>query len=265
MAIRAVIWDIDDTLFDYDTSDRDAALAHLEAEGCLDGYASPAAAHGHWRTVMEEHFGRFLAREITFTEQRRARARAVLAVTHPDLPALDDAAADAWFARYDVHFRDAWRLFPDVLPALDALAAYRHGILSNAGFEGQLGKLRAFSLEARFDAVLCADQLPRPKPAPEAFHAACSALGVSPVEAAYVGDRPDTDAGAAAAAGLTGVWIDRTGGSGRIPPAVIRIRTLAELPSPLSNASCQQMSSRGQSHAQGMDPGHRPVISRYGR
>lgn len=229
MPIRAVIWDIDDTLFDYDNADREAALGHLEAEGCLAAYGSPKAAFAHWRAVMEQVFGRFLVREITFEEHRRERVRTVLAAARPGL-LLTDEEADEWYARYEQRYEAAWRLFPDVLPALDALTpAYRHGILSNSGLRNQERKLRAFGIHDRFEVVLCADELGHSKPAPEAFHAACEELGVRPDEAAYVGDRPDTDALAATAAGLTGIWIDRDG-TVQSPPGVLRIDTLTRLP-----------------------------------
>ena len=38
MPIRAVLWDIDDTIFDYARADRTGMRPHLEAEGLPDGY-----------------------------------------------------------------------------------------------------------------------------------------------------------------------------------------------------------------------------------
>ncbi|MGQ4380032.1 HAD family hydrolase, partial [Streptomyces sp. SAS_267] len=37
MSIDAVVWDIDDTLFDYTSADRAGIRDHLAAEGLLDG------------------------------------------------------------------------------------------------------------------------------------------------------------------------------------------------------------------------------------
>lgn len=67
------------------------------------------------------------------------------------------------------------------------------------------------------------------KPAAGIFRTACAGLGVPPGEAAYVGDRLVTDARGAAAAGLTGIWLDR---SGDPPPdlEVTRITSLTALP-----------------------------------
>jgi phosphoglycolate phosphatase len=52
-----------------------------------------------------------------------------------------------------------------------------------------------------FDAVIGADDVPAPKPAPDALHAALGRVGVEPGRALYVGDHP-VDARAAAQAGV---------------------------------------------------------------
>src|SRR5436190_23552814 len=98
MPLRAVLWDLDDTLFDYTGSDRAGALRHLEAEGLVAAYGGQEAALRRWREVMETEFARFLAGEVGFLDHRRARARTFLGV------ALSDAEADAWFSRYIAHY-----------------------------------------------------------------------------------------------------------------------------------------------------------------
>lgn len=84
-------------------------------------------------------------------------------------------------------------------------------MLSNSSVTNQDRKLRALGIRDRLEVMLCADELGHAKPAPEAFLAACDALGLAPGEVAYVGDRHDLDACAADAAGLWGIWLDREG------------------------------------------------------
>ena len=75
------------------------------------------------------------------------------------------------------------------------------------------------------------------KPDARIFALACERFDVHPAQAVYVGDRLETDAVGAAGAGLTGVWLDRSG-AGAVdevaahgPAAGIpTITTLAELP-----------------------------------
>ncbi|MFF8279392.1 HAD family hydrolase [Streptomyces lateritius] len=224
MPIRAVLWDIDDTIFDYARADVTGMREHLTAEGLVDGFDSVDQALRRWQELTVVHWRRFEAGGVDFLEQRRERVRDFL-----DAPALTAAEADGWFERYLTHYEAAWELFPDAVPVLDALAAdYRHAVLSNSSIRNQDRKLRMLGVRDRFEAVVCAAELGFAKPAAEAFHAACAALGLRPGEVAYVGDQPDIDARGAALAGLTGIWLDRGGRGGR--PELTRITDLHQLP-----------------------------------
>ncbi|KIF07138.1 hydrolase [Streptomyces sp. RSD-27] len=230
MPIRAVLWDIDDTLFDYTGADAAGLSRHLRDEGLGERHGTPAEALAEWRRVTERHWARFAAGEVTFRGQRQDRVRDFLG--RPD---LGDDEADAWFDRYVAHYQAAWALFPDVLPALDALAGrYRHGVLSNSSEANQDPKLRRLGLRDRFEVLVCAAELGVSKPDAAAFLAACGALGLRPSEVAYVGDQPEIDARGARDAGLTAVWLDRDGGRGPGPAGVHRIEGLGGLPALLA-------------------------------
>ncbi|MER7832125.1 HAD family hydrolase [Streptomyces sp. NPDC095602] len=223
MAIRAVLWDIDDTIFDYATADRAGMRRHLRDEGLAAGSGGVEDALRRWREATALHWARFAAGETTWEEQRRDRVRTFLGT------ALGDDEADAWFERYLAHYEAAWALFPDTLPVLDVLAAgYRHAVLSNSSLLNQDRKLRVLGVRDRFEAVLCAADIGVSKPEAAAFHAACDALGLPPDEVVYVGDHPDIDARGAVEAGLRGVWLDRAGLGGR--PGLTRITDLHQLP-----------------------------------
>ncbi|MGW1803606.1 HAD family hydrolase [Streptomyces sp. NPDC002078] len=227
MTIRAVVWDVDDTLFDYTRADRQGMRAHLAAEGLLAGYDGPEQALARWREITDRQWARFSAGEATFEGQRRDRVRIFLDVD------LTDDEADAWFQRYIGHYEAAWSVFPDVLPALEALSAsHRHAVLSNSSITVQEHKLRTLGLLDRFEVVLCAAELGVSKPEAAAFLAACEALGLPPHEVAYVGDHPEIDGRGAAEAGLLSVWIDRGKGSAPAAGEAVcrRISALAELP-----------------------------------
>ncbi|MFD7669044.1 HAD family hydrolase [Streptomyces sp. NPDC059788] len=230
MTIEAVLWDVDDTLFDYTGSDRAGALRHIEAEGLLGGYPDAECALGRWRECMEVAFGRFLSGELGFLEHRRERARTFLG------EALSDDEADAWFGRYVALYEAAWTLFPDSVQALTDLAPLaRQGVLSNSSVRNQERKLRALGIRDHFEVVLCADGVGHAKPAAEAFLAACDAMELAPERVVYVGDKLDVDAIGARDAGLGAVWVDRVGAEAEtpeedVPDGVARIGSLAELP-----------------------------------
>lgn len=225
-AIKAVLFDVDDTLFDYHGASRAGILGYLAALG----EAADDAAYARWLDLERTAYTRFLAQELTFLGQRRERARAMAA------RALSDAEADAWFDGYRAHFEAAWTTFPDVHAALTALAGYRLGVLSNSDTAYQRDKLARLGLGEVFDVVLGTDLAGAAKPEPAAFLAGCAALGTDPAETAYVGDLLDVDAFGAAAAGLRGVWLDRSSAAGpaaatAMPVAgVVRVASLGELP-----------------------------------
>ncbi|WP_018222313.1 HAD family hydrolase [Salinispora pacifica] len=225
--IEAVLWDVDDTLFDFTGSDRRALSRHFQAEG-LPG---SAASVERWQQVTEVAYGRLAAGELTYEECQRQRVNGFLGRT------LNDVEADAWLRRYTALFERAWTAFPDVTAALAALP-YRHGILSNSSTAHQERRLTALGLRHHFEVLLCADRLARAKPDPSAFLAGCEALGLPPDAVAYVGDQLDTDAVAARDAGLVGIWLDRARSTAAatsrstvpVPVGVHRIPSLADLP-----------------------------------
>jgi 2-haloalkanoic acid dehalogenase type II len=79
-----------------------------------------------------------------------------------------------------------------------------------------------------FDAVVGADTFGSDKPDRRIFEGALRLLGVAPGEAAFVGDKPETDGGAAKV-GMRFFWLDRKG-KGGAPEWSERIESLAEMP-----------------------------------
>ncbi len=121
---------------------------------------------------------------------------------------------------------DAWHVFDDVLPTLDALA--RHGtrlaVVSN--WDDRLEPLLArLGLRDRFEVVVVSCHAGFTKPAPEIFAAALAQLGVPPEATLHVGDSVNEDVTGARAAGLHARLIRR-----HAPPVPgEQVRSLVEL------------------------------------
>ncbi len=234
--VRGVLFDVDDTLFDYTSSERSGLLAHLAALGLLDHASDSEELVAVWRRFVDEEHECFLAGEQTFVEQQLSRTRRFLAhLGHLPDGGISDSEAAAWFAGY-VSERDArWAAFPDAAPLLESLAAaYRLGVISNSSHDHQLRKLEHIGLLAYFgDTILCSESHGTAKPHPSIFLAGCALLGLPPGEVAYVGDKYAVDAVGARDAGLQAYWLDRTGVSvlGAASEHGIQvISSLAELP-----------------------------------
>lgn len=243
MTIRGILFDVDDTLFDYTSSESAGLLALLREDRALDRFPDPTAAVTLWRAIMEEEYARFTSGELTITDQQRNRARRFL--THLGHTGLPDAEVVAWFARYDTHRRAAWSAFPDAEPTLRALAPdYRLGVVSNAAVAVQRRKLDALGLLPYVAEVfVCSQEHGAAKPAASIFHAACDELGLPAHEVAYVGDNYALDALGAHGAGLRPFWLNRSGAPIPPDPVIETITTLTALPAVLVDQSLRERSS----------------------
>jgi putative hydrolase of the HAD superfamily len=129
------------------------------------------------------------------------------------------ACFDALFAHYAS--AAAWRVFPDVPPALAALRrrGLRVGVVSN--FDGRLpALLQALDLAPLLDAVVWSTAAGAAKPAAAIFEAAGRALGVPVAALCHVGDDPIADVAGARDAGASAILIDRAGST---PEAVMSL------------------------------------------
>jgi putative hydrolase of the HAD superfamily len=236
MSIPVVLFDLDDTLFAHRSSVFDGIAAHRRALGSPFAEADERLEAARWHALEEEHYHRYLAGELTYIEQRRARARAF--VEHFGV-LLDDSEADAWFDAFFAEYRRAWRLHDDALPCLDAMPGARFGVITNGELAFQQRKLATVGLTERLEQVVASGEVGYAKPDERIFSHACGLFGVPTSQAAYIGDRLHTDALGAAAAGLTGVWLDRDGTATAVELETAReagvrvIRSLAELPAVL--------------------------------
>jgi putative hydrolase of the HAD superfamily len=134
---------------------------------------------------------------------------------------------------------DELSLRGDLVPGCRALLRriqprFRLAVVTNGIDRVQRSRLRVSRLEGFFGAIVTSEGCGFAKPDPRILGVALEALGVAPREAVYVGDDVRVDGGAARAAGVRFVWMDR--GAGLPPGCPVprhRIGELAELPAVL--------------------------------
>ena len=114
---------------------------------------------------------------------------------------------------------EAWRIFRDVLPTLEALAERGTllGIISNWD-ERLRPLLRRLGLARWFDEIIVSSEVGVAKPSPRIFDLAARRLKVPPDAVLHVGDSFSLDVRSARAAGFQGVHLKRgaLAGPGRI-------------------------------------------------
>jgi len=189
--VRAVLFDLDDTL-----------------------YAQDEWLSGAWDSVAEA------AAIFGVDTSRLRRALAAIASEGTDRGRIIDRALEAIDAKsVDVALLvDTFRSFES--PPLVPFFGVRYGLASLAELvpialvtDGdpriQRSKLRALVLEDSFSVIVFSDELGREfrKPQPAPLLEAARRLGVPAAECVYVGDRPDKDTAAAHAAGMRAVRV----------------------------------------------------------
>ena len=229
--VRAVIFDLDDTLFDHGGSVRTALTTWLPQVPAAD---LPQLTRA-WFDLEHVHYESWRAGHISFDEQRRRRIRDFWLHLGRQLAPHDDL--DSLFASYLTHYEHAWQAFDDARPALVELngLGFLTAVLTNGSTAQQNAKVDRIGLRARLCAVITSEELGVAKPDPRCYLSACEQLGVEPSQALHVGDRDDLDVLSARAAGLQAVHLDRS--AGRDDNSEQHLTSLRDLPAHLATTA----------------------------
>jgi len=227
MALRAVLWDFDDTLVPVHTIERWQWA--WKPQG-------PRLNERHVRASIREGLRRWDRRrwQGLVGDSPPAEAGAyhdalrdmLYAIAGRPLPDAETEAVLARFPKYPGPIQP----YADVRPCLEALRSRGLKMAVLVGHTGSrarelLGQLRM--LESLPQVFGEAAEEPR-TPAAAAFESACLKLEVTPDEAAFVGDLFWSDVRAAGRAGLRGILVDRLDWWSRVEAT--RIPSLLELP-----------------------------------
>ena len=178
-----------------------------------------------WSAAVDRYFKKYIAREITFQEQRRHRIRDVFRLESPDLPLVDEILDN--FVRY---YEDAWCPYPDTLSTLQKVRPRKIGLITNGDSRQQRQKIASLGIGEFLDVICISSELGLSKPDPAIFRFACDKLGVSPAESYFVGDRIDLDVKGSFSAGMKPVWVNRKKAPAPLVPGLIVVDNLSGIP-----------------------------------
>jgi HAD superfamily hydrolase (TIGR01549 family) len=203
---RAVLFDLDDTLFDHRRSAA-AALARVR-----DVFAPSVAFEQfeqHHMRYLEEMHVEVLAGRIDLDEARRERFRRVFRAL-----GLDVSEEQTWHAAgaYRSGYLDARRPMAGAAELLAAVhTRARVGVVSNNLLEEQRDKLAFCGLTSFVDVLVVSEEAGISKPDPGIFHIALERIGVQAADAVMVGDSWANDVAGARAAGIRAIWFNPLG------------------------------------------------------
>jgi HAD superfamily hydrolase (TIGR01549 family) len=224
----AVLFDLDDTLFDHHFGSRAALAAVRACHPAFGAMPFDDLEQAHTGLLDELHAEVMLGR-VPLDVARRERFRRLFAVAGV-------AAADDLVQRAAATYRDRYREVRRAVPGAAALlplvkARARVGIVSNNLFEEQQDKLRACGLEPWIDTLVVSERAGVSKPDPAIFFLALDRLGCAAHEAVMIGDSWSADIAGARAAGIRAIWFNRHGAAPQAldpPPAELHSLEPAE-------------------------------------
>jgi len=196
MALRAVFFDIDDTLFPTSQFAERArrraveAMVHAGLEVDTDqAFAELSEVVAEFSSNYGRHFNQLVLRLGSKIREG----------VHPAVVVA--SGVQAYHAT-----KEHLAAFPDALTALDELRRTDlvRGVISNGLTVKQAEKIVRLGLANAFspNAIFISEEIGVAKPHPKIFTVACERVGVAPEEALYVGDNPLMDVGPAHEAGL---------------------------------------------------------------
>ena len=194
--IKAVFFDIDDTLFDSTTLAKMARMNAVKAmiesglplANVTQGYNLLMKIVNKYGSNYDKHFDKLL--EILGCEWN---------------PKIIAAGVVAYHDTKQAYLKPD----PEVVPTLIALRdkGYKLGIISNGKSVKQWEKIIRLGLHHFFDVVVISEEVGSEKPDTKIFEVALEKLNVEPYEAVYVGDNLETDILGANKAGMVSIRI----------------------------------------------------------
>lgn len=204
--LKAIFFDIDDTLFSttvFADKARRAAIEAMIAHGLKTDrdelMRELAEVIAEFSSNYEHHFDKLLLRLPP--AQLNGRNPAVL-------------VAAGVVAYHETKSREL-RVYDDVYEVMRELgkSGLLLGIISAGLTVKQAEKIVRLKISEFLDprAIFISDQIGISKPNPKLYRKACEAVGVDPREAMYVGDNPKSDVEPTKQVGMVSVWMRRSG------------------------------------------------------
>ena len=202
---KAVLFDLDDTLFDHRQCAR-LALGELHrAHAAFRQHAFADFERMH-AALLEELHHRVMTGELPLDQAREERFRRLFQASGI-LPGDEVVSAAA------AAYRDGYRrVRQPVAGAAHLLARVKErarvGIVSNNLLEEQQEKLRHCELDAHVDVLVVSEEAGASKPDPEIFRIALARLGCAASDTVMVGDSWAADVIGARDAGIRAIWFN---------------------------------------------------------
>lgn len=204
--LRAILFDLDDTLFDHSHGAREALAMVHRSQDCFGAIPFEDFARAHAEHLETLH--RQVLEGTTDVDAARVeRFRRLFIGAGAD--ASQAAAAAAIYRETYVVARRAVQGAPALLAALRKHAPIV--VVSNNLLAEQRDKVEVCALVQHIDGLVVSEEAGVAKPDPAIFRIALDRVGARPEEAVMIGDSWAADVDGALAAGIVPVWFNPHG------------------------------------------------------
>ena len=204
---RAVLFDLDDTLYDHLHGARSALISMQRRHSELQA-APIRELEDRYSHALESIHVRLLRGELTQAEARAIRMRQFFAGFGVDIRTDEDALEE--YRRFRNAYDAACQVVHGSHDLLKRLrGTVKLGVITNNLVSEQIPKLEQLDLKKYFDAITISEEVGVAKPNPRIFEVALTRLGETPENAVIVGDSLSSDIEGGLAMGIRCVWIRR--------------------------------------------------------
>jgi HAD superfamily hydrolase (TIGR01549 family) len=206
--VKAVLFDLDDTLFDHRYAARCVLRQFRESHPALQAYSLEFLEQEDFRILGEKH-AQLLAGFIDVDLARIQRIQALFACCGEH---ISTSYAQQLAQQRQSIYRESRRAVPGAIALLQALRPHvRIGVVTNNFTREQEGKLDACGLSPLVDSLVTSEDVKHTKPDPRIFEAALGQLNCDSHDAVMVGDSWEIDIVGALNAGIRPIWFNRYG------------------------------------------------------
>ncbi|MEH1969549.1 HAD family hydrolase [Nostoc sp.] len=184
MLYKAIIFDLDNTLLNFELCERQAILGALE--DCAVSLDLNGVSETIFLQVFETYNSKYWKQRETFSPNELIEMSYRSTLAHLDIQTdqISNLSQSFWHI-----FNHSAVMEPDVNEVLTILAHnYRLAVITNGFVSAQLPRMQSAGIEHFFEEIVVSEAIGFAKPSPEIFHHALSKLDLTPAEVLYVGD-----------------------------------------------------------------------------
>lgn len=200
--IKAVIFDIDNTMYDFDETNRIARAALTDF--CTSAFSVSSEEFQDIFSRAQRMVERRTGMDCAANHNRLIRFQCILELLHVGRPSY---ALQMYHIYWDTLIA-AMKPEPGLIPLISALHSKNvlMGIGSDMTAYIQYKKLEKLGVLDYMDGIVTSEEAGAEKPAPRLFELCVEKMGCRPDECVFIGDSLKKDVKGAIAGGLHGVW-----------------------------------------------------------